>query len=488
MLARSVKAALHKSRMSPDQPRRFANLGVRRIHLGLGFAFAMPFANIAYAAPEAPVGPLPGIAAVPGEAAPNAALAPAAASDRYSDLRWKGINVNLPPPNNTVDLGLFGIRDKLADNGIGYLAFSQNTAYSNVLHSAKSTNGRQVYNGQQPTALSTNFVLVTVDLSRYGIPDGQIAAVGFFDTTTWNPLGPNTANVGTLSYYQTAFNKRVELKIGLLANSFEFVGPYVAGSLSGGVFGPSGSLFFQGGMSGLTYPSYGLNVTAHLTEHVYDKIGIARALSPDGTIVEHNHNRIGLTWSTPNTGAYVINELGYLRPAGVDLPQTWVRGGGIYSGSHYNDLDRGGRSTGNYTLYLLADRQILQLSSDPKQAFRGIYAGFSAEFAPPTLNRFSEYYEARLYGLGLLPNRPRDQTSLLVTDTVFSGTAVDNARRARQLAHDNSIAITLSYSAQVIHGIYANAAVSYINNPSPVTYTSSTGSALNIIGGFSFFF
>jgi len=68
--------------------------------------------------------------------------------------------------------------------------------------------------------------------------------------------------------------------------------------------------------------------------------------------------------------------------------------------SRYIDLEFGGRSTGNYAAYVLADQQFVQLAPVEGQAARGWYAGVSAMYAPPELNRFSQYYEFRLYGIG----------------------------------------------------------------------------------------
>jgi porin len=425
---------------------------------------------------------------VPSTINPNATTIAAPATP-YSNLSWKGINVVLPPASNTIDQDLFGMRPALADAGIAWFGFSQNTEYTNVLHAARTTGGRQVYNGQSPTGLSANFLGITYDLSRYGIPDGQIVAVGFYTSTTWTPLGPNSLNVGALSYYQTAFDKHLEIKIGLLNNSFEYAGPYVAGSLNAGTFGPSGSLFFQGGLSNLITPTYGFNVTVHPTEQIYDKFGISRALNPDGAVFEHNNNPTGMNWSTTNAGTYYINELGYLRASAPGVARIWLRGGASSSSSRYQDLDHpGNRATGDYTLYALGDLQVLQTSSAPGEARRGVYVGFSTEYSPPSLARFSQYYEGRIYGIGLLPGRPADQTSFLITSTTFSQDAVAAARKSGLLAHGASQAITYSYSALVIHGLYLNAAVSYINHPSAITYTSSTGSALNVIVGFSVFF
>lgn len=435
-----------------------------------------------------PNGTLPNTAREPNAPTPSA---PGVPLNPYANYRWKGINVNLPPPAGTLDQGLGGLRQKLADDyGIGYIGYSGTTFYANVANHANKINGSQLYVGQKPTILNTNFLTVTVDLSRYGIPDGQIAAAGVVQSTSWNPLGPRTVNVGTLSYYQTLFNKRVEVKFGLLGNSFEFVGPFTASSLSGGVFGPQGNIISETGTSALQYPALGLNITGHITENIYDKIGVARATSPDGTIAEHNYNPSGLSrFNVPNSGGYVINEVGYLRPAAAGKPQTWVRGGGLLSNSRYQELDHPrARNGDNYAAYALADRQLLQTSSAPGEAYRGLYAGFTYEFAPANYNRFSQYYEGRVYALGIIPSRPRDQTSLVFTNTVFSPIAVDALVARRQLTHSNSKAVTLSYSAQVVPGVFANAAIAFVDHPTPIIYTSNTGSALNLITGLALFF
>lgn len=409
-------------------------------------------------------------------------------ANAYANYRWKGIVINLPGPTNTVDLGLGGFRQKIAnDYGIGYIGLDTTLFYDNVLR--HNHHGTQAYAGQKPTVNHQDLAAVTIDLSRYGIPDGQIVVEGDYQSDSWNQFGPTTIDLGTFSYFQSLFNKRVDIKIGLLSNSFEYVGTFTAGSLNGGVFGPQGNLFGETGSSAAPYPTYGANVTVHITRNFYDKFGVSRGTSPLGIVNEHNYNPTGLNLSTKNSGAWVINETGYLRLATPGSPQTWVRTGADYSAGHYVEQDHP-RLTGNknYFLYLLADRQLVQISPKPGQAYRGIYAGFSIEYAPPNLNPFSQYYEARVYGLGLLPHRPFDQMSIVYTNTVFSDFLIERLNSVHQLTHTNSNAITGSYSFQVIHGFYLNGAVAYIDNPTPFTYTRTTGSALNLIGGASIYF
>lgn len=194
---------------------------------------------------------------------------------------------------------------------------------------------------------------------------------------------------------------------------------------------------------------FGLSQTAfNFTPNIYDKFGVARAITPDGTVLGHNYNPTGiLKFYTLNSGPLFINELGYLRPAAIGVPQTWVRGGAFLDKSRFPELDHPGRRSNNqYALYLLGDRQSPQISSAPGEAYRGWYAGFSAEYTPANYNRFSQYYEARLYGLGIIPGRPFDQATAVFTENVFSNVSYRAARRAGLPAHSDSKALTLSYS------------------------------------------
>ena len=158
-----------------------------------------------------------------------------------------------------------------------------------------------------------------------------------------------------------------------------------------------------------------------------------------------------------------------------------MRAAPIVNTSRYIDFEFGGRSTGNYATYVLADQQFVQLASVAGQATRGWYAGVTAMYAPPDLNRFSEYYEARLYGIGLLPSRPSDMVSLVVSRNVFSHYLVDAALQRGQLAHSGNLSITAAYNASIAPGIRLGIGLGYTNNPTPVVYTPQTGSALNLL-------
>ena len=130
-------------------------------------------------------------------AEPSAAVSPPAItsattpSPDFESLRIKGLNISLPGPQDTIDPDFAGIRSSLAAIGIGYIGYSNNFFYNNLLSAERSTFGQQTYNGQKPTFFTNNVMQLTYDLSRYGIPDGQIVLGGIYNFDTWEPAGPN---------------------------------------------------------------------------------------------------------------------------------------------------------------------------------------------------------------------------------------------------------------------------------------------------------
>lgn len=142
---------------------------------------------------------------------------------------------------------------------------------------------------------------------------------------SWQPMGPNKFGISEASYYQTLLNKRFELKLGYLANSWEFVNYSVGGSLASSVFGPSGSIPIQGGMSNNETPTPGANLTVNVTDKFYVKGGVQRSVNPDGLQAEIKYNQRGFKWNTPNAGTLSIGEVGYKQTPKDGTPYTWVR-------------------------------------------------------------------------------------------------------------------------------------------------------------------
>jgi len=407
----------------------------------------------------------------------------------FAKLQPKGFNIGLPGPTDTVDPQAFGLRKALADMGIGYFGMNIiNTAGNTLANSARETNGKQSYNGQKFTYYDTLYAGLTYDLSRYGIPDRQIYVAGMLNWVSWQPMGPNKFGISEASYYQTLLNKRFELKLGYLANSWEFVNYSVGGSLASSVFGPSGSIPIQGGMSNNETPTPGANLTVNVTDKFYVKGGVQRSVNPDGLQAEIKYNQRGFKWNTPNAGTLSIGEVGYKQTPKDGTPYTWVRAGGAYNDSSSNSYSHPGtRTDHNSWYYLLGDRQIWQMQPGSSPG-RGIYVGGSVMYAPPESNVVSQYYEARIYGKGLIKSRPYDLASLVLTDTVWSQYAVDNAADKGSMVHRDSKAATLSYSARITNGVYAGIGLAYVNHPTTIAYQSDTGSALNLLANLNVFF
>lgn len=434
----------------------------------------------------------PAVAQVPNAplASPPSSAPASAGYAPYESLRWKGLEVELPGPADSIDGQASGLRASLAAYGIGYLGVSLQNYSENTLDVARTTSGRQLYSGQRPTYFSQNLLLVTYDTGHLGLHDGQIVVGGSRSYYTWLQGGPDKLGLLTLSYYQPFFDHKVELKVGYLVNSFEFANPYIGGALASGVFGQSGSLLYQGGFNGGGVTSPGVEVTLNVTPSVYTKVGVERPISPDGTIVDARQNGSSLDIRVPNTGVLVIDETGYKVAAAPGRSELWVRAAVAANSSRYLDYTArpGSRSAGeNGFGYLLADYQLWQAAPDHRPS-RGVFIGGSAYFAPPDLNRFSQLYQGRLYTKGLFDARPSDQISFVVSYNVFSKALYQQAIAAGFLAHGDSLALTASYGLHLSPGAYLNLGLTYVDHPTSITYTPRTGSALNALINLSLFF
>jgi porin len=405
---------------------------------------------------------------------------------RYRDLQWKGLNIGMPMPSDTVLGGDTGLRPWLADRGIGLNAYWQIQAGDNINDDASRSgpDGAQQYYGQKFTWLSSLNIAATFDLSRHGIPDGQIVLGANKVNTSWEPGGPSSTGITTISYYQTFLDRRVELKLGYLGNNFEYYGQYVGGSLASSIFGSSSTGPSQAGLSHTMKPRPGLNLKAN-AGNFYNKFGVQKSTSPDGYVQEKKDNPGRLSWTVENAHTLFIDEIGYQRPAKPGAPQTWVRAGYIHNSSEFRDYRDGGRKRGDDVFYALADRQLLQF--DQNAAARGLYGGFSYQHGTERLSVVTSTFEGRLYTIGAFNGRPRDMFSLVITKNVFSDDVVDSARAAGRLVHEDSTTATLAYSGYIAPGIRGGFGIGYTNHPVRV-YAPDTGRALNALANLTFYF
>ncbi len=262
----------------------------------------------------------------------------------------------------------------------------------------------------------------------------------------------------------------------------------MGGSLSTSVFGASGSIPFQGGYASNSSPRPAVVLTYNFDNHWYVKGSVQRAVNPDGLQAEVDTNPTSFRWKTPNAGVLYIGELGNQRNAADGVAQRWIRAGAAYNTSRYASFEKPGtRVDHNAFYYLLGDRQVWQMAPSSSPA-RGLYVGASAMYAPPDANAVNQYYELRLYGKGLFESRPYDLISLVMTDTVWGSNAVNLTASKGNLVHRDSKAITLSYSARLLPGVYGGLGVGYVNHPTSIAYQPNTGSAFNVLGSLNIFF
>ncbi|QQO37557.1 carbohydrate porin [Bradyrhizobium diazoefficiens] len=413
------------------------------------------------------------------ETTPPEKIAPFA---KFDNLREKGIWLNMPGPADTIDQDRGGVRSALANLGIGYVGWTQNSLIDNRMPNAsKSTIFNQRYIGESPTFGTVNSMIVTYDLGRFGIPDGQITVGAEQQYWTWKPAGPDRVGINTIAYYQTFFDRTLELKMGYLRNHDEFLGM--------NPFGPTPIILSQAGMSNNSAPTPALNVKYNLDDRLYNKISIQRSVSPDGQLAHMSENPTGLNWRTVNAGILLLDEFGYKAKATEGSPETWLRAGIGFNDSRYPNLADPSqpRANANSAYYVAMDRQFWQSDAEGSPA-RGIYGGFSAMYAPSDVNKVSRYLELRLYAKGLFSSRPGDQIAIAATNTAWSHFAVDAALAKGDLVHRDSTAIWGRYTARLAPGVYATLGLLYINNPTTITYSRQTGHTLNVLVSTSVFF
>jgi len=399
---------------------------------------------------------------------------------RFDNLGVRGWNLAFPSYGETLTQDIGGYRTKLASIGVGFETITVGQLTYNLSGTPTSTNGRQAYIGQRLSATEQIIPIVTVDLSRYGISDGQITVAASLPISSIPTFIPRNQSIYDLNYYQTFFNKKLQVRAGLISNGQEFVGFYTGGQIAGTIFGPSSVIPFAVGLS--SGAAYGVNATYNFTDNIYNKVGVQRSTSPTPNTIfdESVKNPTGFRFAEPGHGVVYINEFGY-KDTVSGLYHTWVRAGGIYNTSEYRNYKTGKKDT-NGAFYLLGDQQIWQpIKSGPARAL-GLYGGFSVNYAPPDTNIFSQYYEARLYAVGLVPGRPRDIGGVVATYNVFSSALANTinsvSRRTNTFARTNSTSVTASYAARVITGVYLTSALTYTDHPS-FQYTKKEGSALN---------
>ncbi|MEY9495878.1 porin [Bradyrhizobium elkanii] len=430
-------------------------------------------------------------------------------NERYGVKGW---NIPYPSYQDSLLQDEGGWRSALASVGFGVSAYDIAIFSNNMLNTPNQVPGNfppctsrysqatgalcagnQTYFGQRPSYINTPVVAVTYDLSRWGVPDGQLIVAGQHSITNDIAFMPYLFQVAELAWYQTLLDKKVEIKFGYVGNTHEFISTFIGGNFAS-TFGPSAAIPVQLGLSIAPTPSF--RGTWHVTDTVYIESAVQRSTainSVTGNVVfdEALTNPTGLNWNGPNgTRALFITELGYKREASPGAPKTWLRLDFLYNNSTFKDFSQlatnpGATRDGNYGVTFLGDRQLWQQDpSSPFTAYRGIYAGVSLMYAPPETTAISQYYEGRAYWIGPLDSRPTDMASIVYARNVVSHYLPDVtnpfASMTGAYAARTTNAITASYTAHLRPGLWGTLGVSYTDHPS-VAYFKTQGSSLNFL-------
>jgi porin len=427
----------------------------------------------------------------------------AALDKKYNLHAWV-----IPKPNFadsvTVDYGCW--RTAMAKAGFGLMAYSYNNFLGNTLSHYVPPKQSQVYNGQRFSTFASQNAYLTYDLSQFGIPDGQLAMGGQFNRSTNINILQNTFNMSRLAYYQTAFDRKVEINFGYLEMTKEFQGYQVGGNIAV-PSGPGATLNALVGLSSIPGVTPAFLFKYNFTDNFYTKAGIARSLvttSPGGSVTnsilaETKFNPSGFEfdgkpyiYGVPYTTPRVlfVDEIGYQQRALPGTPYTWIRANAVYNTTPYINYTTGtpanafatASTATNYNVSIFIDRQIWQSEPEsPLTAYKGVYLGGNAGKDNTNVSAYAEDYSARLYTFGLF-GRPRDQISLVYERQVVSPAFADAYNRnvcfgglgacARHFANNYS----LLYTANINRGIYLTFGATYTDHPSPIWSPVATAS------------
>jgi porin len=436
---------------------------------------------------------------------PSCSAASAAALDKtYNFKGWWALHFPSFGDSIAQDYGCW--RSNLASYGFGLIGYQASSTAGNALtHSSPPT---QSYWGQRTSALNGDYLFLTYDLGHIGIQGGQFQVAAAKNNTTYIGFFPNNLVLNNLGYYQSLFGGKLEFRAGIIGNNYSFFGIETGSSLTN-PFGPSAAIPALLGVSQSGQPAPGADVRWNITDRFYEQFGVQRSLVPalDPVLGDHYANPSAIAFTEhayifgnqfPASGAIFFDEVGYRNAAAPNDPQTWIRAGGFYNDSKFYNFKTQGvpssswvtGTTDTYAFYLLADRQIWQIDpSSPATAYRGVYAGFSAMYAPPETTIFSQYYEARVYSFGLFDTRPFDMASFVFVHQVISNYFADetNALEGGQICHPLAItcarhttnSATVSYSIRLSPGVYLTPGIQYTDHPATTYIPAGHPNAIN---------
>lgn len=407
-------------------------------------------------------------------------MADVAKYEKFDKLMAQGQSSNLPGTYDSVLQDYDGWRSWLYDNDL-YVKGQNLSSIGYDVAGGRSPTKPQVFNGQQVTLSNSFEARISWKVNGNGNDIGQFNASFDFDRVSWTSAGPDYVGIDRLDYYQSLFNRKVEIDAGIGANIVNFIGIFSGGNLLL-ANGLAATIPLEVGMSGGSAVTPLINIQLNGDNGFYSKSGVQRSIRPEGAIVETTYNDGGFRFLEPGAKPLLIQEFGIQRPASPDDRQVWLRAGTIYNFTKYARLDGQG-SAQNWAAYALADYQIYKPSR--LAPYRGVYIGASAIVSPGLLNVYKQTFEARVYAVGMIPNRPTDALNLTIDLDPFSDTARRTYSALGLQTHKSQFAVGLLYAMHLTRGLYLTPTVSYTRNPS---FVGNFGPAVTVGSTFTVLF
>ncbi|MFC6645430.1 carbohydrate porin [Granulicella cerasi] len=406
----------------------------------------------------------------------------AADSALVESMGEKGLEISFPPFSNSVTGATNPVRVAMARHGFGIFVPESNKFQQNVLDAPVAL-ADQKYNGQRATWAVGAYPVLTYNMQAFHIRGGQLIMGPGVLRTSWYPSGPEATRALQLAYYQSLFKNRIEVKFGWLQNDLEFEAFAVGGTFATGALGVYAVIPYQVGQNTTPYGTPGVNTTVHLTKHFYDKIGFQRSADPNGGATEVKRDQTGFRFAPHGDGLLTINEFGYKKNSSATDKQTWFRAGYLTNTTGFKNIISNKTETGNWATYALVDQQFTHSTAGTGR--QGLYGGVTFMYAPPRYDSSTQYYEARLYDIGLFPHRPNDLSSVVLSHTSFSPDFNRVTTNANGTAYSGSNSVAATYSARLRPGITFAPGFSYTDHPAR---TPRLGGAFNVVGSLIFFF
>ena len=354
---------------------------------------------------------------------------------------------------------LWGLRKELAEHGIGFTA----TSYNGYTYDVQGNNAKkQVYNGQNPSYNTSLHLYLTYDLTRIGFAnDAQLTLAGNWVDANYTPANPRVKTVSVFAINQSFFNHQLELEYGFVPGVRLFYGMALGGSASTAALGPSSVVPFQVGMSA-SEPTPTVNVIVRDPSlRFYNSTALTRSVSPQGIQKDIDLNPRGLRLKVPDARAMLINEAGYKQESSASTNAMWLRAGAMYNTSHYTEFLSGEKSDNNYGVYLAETVQFTKPYGDA----RGWYLDSKIDYSPDSVNAINKAFQVSAFNIGPFASRPADMAAVGLTKSYYSKDLRTATTRHGLEAAPYTLAVTASYAARLIPGVYLISGLTYTKSP-----------------------